>query len=204
MGPDVDGKSATDMLELNDRQMDAWDSLLVIADAAGGDWPTRARAAALALSDDDDEEDPTQSTIEARAVRDCYAAWDSGATFMPAQQLVDRMREMLDAPWALMGSGGLSTVALGRMLATYHVHSVREYVEKTRVRGFRLADVERACIHYGLADVTPRPTADGVDYVADFVDAIRAGRVARDRPRDGVHPDRLDDWDEALRQTADD
>jgi len=34
---------------LSDRQGDAWEPLLAIADAAGGDWPAHARAAAVAL-----------------------------------------------------------------------------------------------------------------------------------------------------------
>jgi hypothetical protein len=32
---------------LGDRAADKWDSLLAIADIAGGDWPKRARATAL-------------------------------------------------------------------------------------------------------------------------------------------------------------
>jgi hypothetical protein len=35
--------------ELHDRQQDCWEPLLAIADAAGGDWPKRARAAAVEL-----------------------------------------------------------------------------------------------------------------------------------------------------------
>ena len=35
---------------LNDRAADMWEPLLAIADHAAGDWPTRARAAAVALS----------------------------------------------------------------------------------------------------------------------------------------------------------
>ncbi len=35
---------------LNDREQDIWEPLLTIADVAGGDWPNRARTAALKLS----------------------------------------------------------------------------------------------------------------------------------------------------------
>src|SRR5262245_31295905 len=37
---------------LNDRAMDLWEPLLAIAERAGGEWPERARKAALALSGD--------------------------------------------------------------------------------------------------------------------------------------------------------
>ncbi len=36
--------------ELGDRQADAWEPLLAIADLAGGDWGDRARSAAIELS----------------------------------------------------------------------------------------------------------------------------------------------------------
>ena len=45
--------------ELNDRAMDAWEPLVAIADLAGGEWPARARAAAIALSGNGDEDDAT-------------------------------------------------------------------------------------------------------------------------------------------------
>ena len=43
---------------LSDRAEDSWEPLLIIAEAAGGRWPERARAATQALST---EEDTTQS-----------------------------------------------------------------------------------------------------------------------------------------------
>ena len=42
---------------LNDRQADAWDPLLAIAEVAGGAWPERARKAAQALCGIENEED---------------------------------------------------------------------------------------------------------------------------------------------------
>jgi MoxR-like ATPase len=41
---------------LHDRAADNWRTLLAIADAAGGEWPKRARDAALALASLDDAE----------------------------------------------------------------------------------------------------------------------------------------------------
>src|SRR5262249_47205484 len=35
--------------EIQDRDADIWESLVAVADAVGGDWPTRARDAAVAL-----------------------------------------------------------------------------------------------------------------------------------------------------------
>ena len=38
--------------EVKDRDADVWEALLVVADVAGGDWPKRARVAAVALVTD--------------------------------------------------------------------------------------------------------------------------------------------------------
>jgi hypothetical protein len=43
--------------ELDDRAQDVWEPLLAIADLADGEWPERARAAALALSSGEERED---------------------------------------------------------------------------------------------------------------------------------------------------
>jgi putative DNA primase/helicase len=49
---------------LNDRAADNWRPLLAIADMAGGDWPVKARTAALALSGDDTSDtDSTRTTL---------------------------------------------------------------------------------------------------------------------------------------------
>ena len=48
---------------LSDRTADAWESLFAIADLAGGDWPQRARKAALALSGEHVVEDDNIGTM---------------------------------------------------------------------------------------------------------------------------------------------
>jgi uncharacterized protein DUF3631 len=50
--------------DLNDRAADIWEPLLALAELAGGDWPERARAAAVGLTAGAQEE----SAIGARGV----------------------------------------------------------------------------------------------------------------------------------------
>jgi hypothetical protein len=56
---DIEPPSPVELEEAGDRAADTWDSLLAIADVAGGDWPRRARAAALVLAGVRDEDDNT-------------------------------------------------------------------------------------------------------------------------------------------------
>jgi hypothetical protein len=54
---DIEPASPVELEEVGDRAADTWDSLFAIADVAGGDWPRRARAAALVLAGIRDEDD---------------------------------------------------------------------------------------------------------------------------------------------------
>ena len=54
---DIEPASPVELEEVGDRAADTWDSLFAIADVAGGDWPRRARAAALVLAGVRDEDD---------------------------------------------------------------------------------------------------------------------------------------------------
>ena len=50
-------------VELNDRAADIWEPLLVLADLAGGEWPERARQAALGLTGGAQEESPIATLL---------------------------------------------------------------------------------------------------------------------------------------------
>jgi 5S rRNA maturation endonuclease (ribonuclease M5) len=82
--------------ELPDRAADAWEPLLAIADAAGGDWPSRARAAALILHADraDDESLGLRMLADTRLVFD-LKGWERVAT----EDLIDALKDDEEAPW---------------------------------------------------------------------------------------------------------
>ena len=71
---------------LDDRAQDGWEPLLAIADAAGDDWPQRARAAALALSVGADREDESRGV---RLLVDIQALFkDRNTERLPSTELV--------------------------------------------------------------------------------------------------------------------
>jgi 5S rRNA maturation endonuclease (ribonuclease M5) len=82
---------------LSDRQADCWEALLAIADAAGGDWPKRARVAAVTLHEHDPAADPGTGVLLLTHVREVFAATatDELATTALLAELVDRD----DGPW---------------------------------------------------------------------------------------------------------
>jgi putative DNA primase/helicase len=71
--------------ELHDRARDCWELLFAVADLAGGEWPEKARAAAVALTNSASQLDPT--TIELLA--NIRRAFDlSGAERLSTDQLL--------------------------------------------------------------------------------------------------------------------
>lgn len=63
--------------ELDDRAQDCWEPLLAIADLAGGDWPVRARAAAIQLSTGQERED---ESMGAKLLKDIHAVFSANGT----------------------------------------------------------------------------------------------------------------------------
>ena len=93
-------------LPVEDREADAWEPLVSIADAAGSDWPIRARAACRALcgtAADSDEELGTKLLADIRKIFDeCPQAITDGvipSKFLASQMLVNELRAIEDAPW---------------------------------------------------------------------------------------------------------
>jgi Protein of unknown function (DUF3631) len=61
---------------IEDRKADCWEPLLAIADIAGGDWPERARAAAVHLSNKSSDESITTGVELLDHIREAFGAED--------------------------------------------------------------------------------------------------------------------------------
>jgi 5S rRNA maturation endonuclease (ribonuclease M5) len=136
---------------LSDRQADCWEALLAIADAAGGDWPKRARAAAVALHEHDPAADPGTGVLLLTHVREAFADADELATTALLRALVDRD----DGPWGgwwgrdvdddrTKGPAG----RLAKLLKPYGVKPEQLWTGEGKVRGYRRAAFVDAWTRY--------------------------------------------------------
>jgi hypothetical protein len=105
--------------ELDDRASDSWEPLLTLADAAGDDWPSRARRAALVLSAGAEPEDDTLSVQLLSDVRGIFAARQ--VERLPTSELLDALRDLEDSPWADYRDRGLKPHGLSRLLRPYAI-----------------------------------------------------------------------------------
>lgn len=161
---------ATDVtvpLELNDRAADSWETLLIVADAAGGDWPLRANLAALALSSDGDEDVSVGIRLLAD-IRDVLGERDHLAT----TELLAGLHDLDESPWSEWYGKPLTARGLARLLEPYSVRPQhrRPASGASDVRGYFAVDFADAWQRYlpvsetvtSDARVTdPDPVTDG-------------------------------------------
>src|SRR5262245_16178391 len=86
---------------IEDRAADIWEPLVIVADAAGGDWPARARAAAVYLTAHAREESQTKGVELLEHAREAFGGEDKIWTVTLLKRLCDRD----ESPWRDMGSG---------------------------------------------------------------------------------------------------
>jgi hypothetical protein len=129
---------------LNDRQADCWRPLLHLAELAGGDWPRRARAAAVALSagrDADHDELPIRLLADLRTVFDA-----DGRDSIPTTELLDALCRIEDAPWATLSKGRPVTPhKLGRLLGGFGIRPRHRERGNAYLRSDLLPVWERYC-----------------------------------------------------------
>ena len=80
---------------LQNRPADNWRALIAIADAAGGDWGSRARDAAVKLTGAKSDDD--KGVMLLRDIRRVFE--DGGDEWLGAETLVDRLVELPETPW---------------------------------------------------------------------------------------------------------
>ncbi|MEV7190744.1 DUF3631 domain-containing protein [Streptomyces sp. NPDC093510] len=102
---------------VSDRPADVWEPLLAIADAVGGNWPERARAACVTLVTASRAND--KGSIGVRLLTDLRDQVMTGIDRLPTVAILDRLNSLDDAPWADLNGKPLDNRRLSKMLAEY-------------------------------------------------------------------------------------
>jgi hypothetical protein len=156
------------------RAADNWHPLFAVADAAGGDWPGRARNAAAVLSDASNESESTGEMLLAD-LRRLFNAEPSGVLF--TREIRDALTADEKRPWGEWKSGKpLSDIQLAKLLKPYGIrpHPVRRGTETGK--GYRRAQFDDAFSRYLPPEpVTPSQSSNSagfakVEAVTDPVD----------------------------------
>jgi putative DNA primase/helicase len=102
---------------LNDRASDAWEFCIAIADLAGGEWPERARAAALEVSGDGAVENESTRIKLLSDIREIFD--DTGAETLFSEEIVKKLFELNNRPWTEWGKDRkpITPTAMSRLLS---------------------------------------------------------------------------------------
>ena len=112
--------------ELRDRTADVWEPLFAIADLAGGDWPNRARAAALELNGRGSE---VSETIGVELLWGCYHGFgnpEDGEPLdkLPTKDMISELCADDEAPWSTWSKGHpITPRALANQLGKFGIRS---------------------------------------------------------------------------------
>jgi hypothetical protein len=104
---------------ITDRPADVWEPLIAIGDAAGRDWPTRARNAAVVLNGDRLVADPS---LGVRLLVDISSVFgEAGVDRLTSIELVTRLCTGEETPWGDLRGKPLDPRGLARRLKPYGI-----------------------------------------------------------------------------------
>jgi hypothetical protein len=157
---------------LNDRAADAWEPLVAIADAAGGEWPKRARAAAKKLASAADEEASDTDVrlmllLDIKEIFERLIPADDVMHKEPAENdearnnghygprlstgaILEALHKIVDRPWSAWGKQHkpMTGKALGDLLSPYGVKSGTIRTETGTSKGYYGRAFEDAFARY--------------------------------------------------------
>ena len=168
----------TDPGELHDRAADNWRPLLAIADAAGDDWPERARRAAVSLTGEGADDADTARTMLLADLRELFGAAPSGILF--SRDILPALVKREDRPWPEYRHGKpITEHQLAALLKPLKISSKTVRRGSDTAKGYRSEDLADAWVRYlppSPADlsVTPSQPAESLGVSAPLSVTRRA------------------------------
>jgi hypothetical protein len=135
-----------------DRDADVWEPLLTVADLAGGEWPQRARVAAVALVALAKESTPSLGVRLLHDIRGAFGVSDQLAT----RQLLEQLHGLDEAPWGDLKGKPLDDRGLARRLSAYGIKPTTIRTATGTPKGYRRTDFHDAWSRY-LSPLTLSP-----------------------------------------------
>ncbi len=131
---------------LHDRAADNWRALFAIADVAGGDWPERARRAAVSLLDDDAAEDAAGVMLLA----DMQALFSRLGPKATTTSVLEELHRMDERPWPEWRQGKPITArGVARLLKPFGLQPRQLRLgERAGISGYRVGDFQDAFARY--------------------------------------------------------
>lgn len=127
---------------IEDRPADVWEALLAVADLAGGEWPDRARVAAVSLVT---QSSARGGSIGVQLLADLRTVF-GGAERLSTEMILQRLHDLEESPWGDLRGKPLDARGLSTRLRKYasQDNPIKPKVFRdgaTTVRGYDAADL---------------------------------------------------------------
>lgn len=139
---------------IEDRDADVWEALVAVGDAAGGNWPERARVAAVALVADSKAASPSLGIRLLADLREVFG----DAEAMSSEAILERLRNLEEAPWSDLRGKPLNARGLASRLRQYGIRSINVRIGDSVPKGYRREDLHDPWSRYlgAVADKQPQ------------------------------------------------
>jgi Protein of unknown function (DUF3631) len=134
-------------LPVEDRAADCWEPLIAIADAAGGDWPGRARQACMVLAGAAE----SYGADGIRLLADLQTEFGD-ADAMSTAAILTALLAVDESPWGNVDGKPLNAYGLVERLKPYGVRPRQIRVGESTPRGYRRADLHEPWTIYVAGD----------------------------------------------------
>lgn len=132
---------------LNDRAADAWEPLFAIAEVISPDWRARIEKSAIILSKSAHMTEEASFGDKLLAdIREIFT--ETSSAWIASDNLVDRLRDIKESPWADYNHKGLNAHSLAQLLKYYNIFPQQQRVGETRNRGYDRKDFNDAFERY--------------------------------------------------------
>jgi len=169
---------------IEDRNADVWEALLAVADAAGGIWPSTARAAAISLVAQSKESTPS---IGIRLLSDLRVIFGD-REYLSTEDLLTALAAVEEAPWGDWKGKPINPRQLANFLRPYGVASKVIRFGSGTPRGYARADLYDPWMRYLSASPECATSATSETRgnlnghsVADVADVAHLGEAKAER-----------------------
>lgn len=142
--PEVTGAWPEMPTSVVDRDADVWEALLAVADAAGGPWPARSRAAAVTLVTDAKQSAPSLGVRLLGDLRQAFGDRD----VMFSDDIIKRLCDIEESPWADLRGKPIDARGLATRLRGYGIKSGTVRSGSSTAKGYSRADLHDAWSRY--------------------------------------------------------
>lgn len=166
----LDGAWPTLPPGIEDRNADVWEPLLAIAEAAGGDWPDRARRSAVAHVADARGNARGFGVQLLADLRVVFGQED----FLTTETILTALHALEESPWADLRGKPLDARGLSKRLGKYEVRPQQQRLGDRNQRGYQRGHLLDAWVRY-LPTTDDDVAADGGGNPSDVAPPPRGG-----------------------------